>query len=179
MNKILKTIAGVAIILAIIFTGCSNEPKNSKEKESVTLEAEKEDHARDVGEKGEGEEDGTQFGLSDVYDDVRNGAHLILTYDAENNIFKGTVENTIDEVIRKVRVEVHLSNGIELGPTTAVDLKPGEKVDVELKASEKDFETWSTHAEVGSSEQGHGGGEGEHSGEEDDEHDKEGGEEHK
>lgn len=170
MNHISKTIAGVAIILAIIFTGCSNEPKNSKEKESVTLEAEGGEHNRDTESGGEGEESGTQFGLDDVYDDIRKGAHLILAYDAENNIFKGTVENNSVEIIEKVRVEVHLSNGIELGPTTAVDLKPGEKVDVELKASEKGFETWSTHAEVGSSE---------HSGEEDDEQDKEGGEEHK
>ena len=156
--------------MAIISTGCSNEPKSKKVKELETLEAEKGEHKADVGEKGEGEESGTQFGLDDVYDDVRNGAHLILAYDAETNIFKGTVENTSDEVLEKVRVEVHLSNGIELGPTTSVDLKPGEKVEVNLEGSEKDFETWSTHAEVGSSEEGHGQegeGEGEHeSGEE-------------
>ena len=60
-------------------------------------------------------------------------------------------------------VAVHLSNGIELGPTTPVDLKPSEKISVNLKATEKAFETWSTHAEVGSSEEGHGEeGEGEH-----------------
>ena len=131
------------------------------------------EHSHDVETVGEGEESGTQFGLDDVYDDVRKGAHLKLAYDVENNIFKGSVENTSDEVLEKVRVEVHLSNGIELGPTTAVDLKPGEKVDVELKASKKEFKTWSTHAEVGSSEHSHEGGEGEHSGEENEEHDKE------
>jgi len=167
--KQFKTIAGLVIILGIIFSGCSNEPKNSKEKEPVTLEAGKSEHKADVGGEGEGEEDGTQFGLSDVYDVVKNGAHLILAYDAENNIFKGTVENTSDEVLEKVRVEVHLSNGIELGPTTSVDLKPGEKVEVKLEGSEKDFETWSTHTEVGTSEHSHEG-EGEHSHEEGEEH---------
>lgn len=176
--KQVKIIAGVALLLAIIFTGCSNEKKGSKEKEPVTLQAEKSEHKADVGGEGEGEEDGTQFGLSDVYDVVKNGAHLILAYDAENNIFKGTVENTSDEVLEKVRVEVHLSNGIELGPTTSVDLKPGEKVEVKLEGSEKDFETWSTHAEVGSSEEGHGG-EGEHSHDEgEEEHGEEGEGEH-
>ena len=49
---------------------------------------------------------------------VRNGARLILSYDAASNSFKGTVENTTSNVLTRVRVEVHLSNGAELGPTT-------------------------------------------------------------
>jgi len=163
MNHILKIIAGVAIILAIISTGCSNEPKSKKVKESETFEAERGEHKADVGGKGEGEEDGTQYGLTDVYDVVKNGAHLVLSFDEESNSFIGTVENTNQEVLKRVRVEVHLSNGIELGPTTPKDLKPGEKISVKLKASEKTFETWSTHAEISSSEEGHGEeGEGEH-----------------
>lgn len=175
MKHILKTILFV-IVLVTIISSCSNKPKSNKDKESIVVESEKGEHARDVGENGESEEDGTQFGLSDVYDVVKNGAHLVLSFDAENNSFKGTVENTTDEVLERVRVEVHLSNGIELGPTTPVDLKPGEKIIVELKATEKTFETWSTHAEVGSSEEGHseeGEGEGEH------EHGNEGEGEHK
>lgn len=182
MKHILKTIL-LAIFLVNIISSCSNEPKSNKDKESVVVESEKGEHARDIGENGEGEEDGTQFGLSDIYDVVKNGAHLILAYDADNNIFKGTVENTGDEVLEKVRVEVHLSNGIELGPTTSIDLKPGEKVEVKLESSENDFETWSTHAEVGSSEEGHGseGKKGEHDGEGEGEHggEKEGEGEHK
>jgi len=178
MKHILKTIL-LAIVLVTIISSCSNEPKSNKDKESVVVESEKGEHARDVGGKGEGEEDGTQFGLSDIYDVVKNGAHLILSFDAESNSFKGTVENTTNKVLDRVRVEVHLSNGIELGPTTHVDLKPGEKITVELKATEKAFETWSTHAEVGNSEHSHEGGEGEHSGEGDNEHDQEGEGEHK
>lgn len=171
MNQILKTIAGVAIILAIISTGCSNEHKSKKVKELETLEAEKVEHKADVGEKGEGEEDGTQFSKTDVYDVVKKGVHLVLAYDAENNVFKGTVANMTEEVIESVRVEVHLSNGVELGPTTPFNMQPGTMADVMLKGSEKDFETWSTHTEVGGSE--HGGekdGEGEHGGEKEGEH---------
>jgi len=164
MKHILK-ISLIAIVLVSIICSCSNEPKRNMEKELEAL-------ARDVGGEVEGEEDGSQFGLSDVYDIIKNGAHLVLSFDAESNSFIGTVENTTKEVLKKVRVEVHLSNGIELGPTTPVDLEPGEKVKVKLEASGKDFETWSTHAEVGSSVEGHGG-EGE------DEHEIEGGEEHK
>ena len=131
----------------------------------------------------EGEESCTELSLDKSCDDVRNGARLVLTYDAQSNFFNGTVENTTEEKLERVRVEVHLSNGKELGPTTPADLGPGEKRDVKLTATSKDFDGWTAHPEVGSSEHGH---EGEHGGEgrgehdrEDGEHDREGSGEHR
>ena len=171
----------VAIVLATILSACLNDPKTNKNQEIITLESEGGEHDIDTGEKAEGEEDGTQFGLDDVYDVVRNGAHLVLSYDAETNSFKGTVENATTEILESVRVEVHLSNGIELGPTTPANLKPGEKISVRLAATEKEFASWSAHAEVGSNENGEsheGEEEHGHSGEGDREHDNEGGSEH-
>ena len=55
-----------------------------------------------------------------------------------------------------VRVEVHLSNGTELGPTTPGDLAPGEMIPVNLQATDEPFTGWTAHPEVG------GGGESEH-----------------
>ena len=107
---------------------------------------------------GEGEESGQQFAKNETYDNVRNGARLILNYDPNTNTFVGTVENTTNQTLSKVRVEVHLSNGMELGPTTPTDLAPGQKTNVELSAAGQNFNKWSAHPEVGSSE--HGGGEG-------------------
>lgn len=102
------------------------------------------------GDGGEsGEESGTQFGLGDTYDAVRAGARLIIAYDRGRNAFVGTVRNVTNGSLERVRVEVHLSNGIELGPTTPVDLAPGQVVDVVLEASEQPFESWSAHPEVG------------------------------
>lgn len=132
------------------------------------------EHAREGGEKGkkEGEESGTEYTKRQTYDKVRHGARLVLAYDSESNSFKGTVENTREKRLERVRVEVHLSNGIELGPTAQVALDPGEKKDVALKATTTEFERWSAHAEVGSGEHGSGHGEG-HG-----EHGREGGGEH-
>ena len=104
------------------------------------------------------EESGTQLNLDKTYDTVRNGVRLIMSYDAETNSFEGTVENTTDETLEQVRVEVHLSNGVELGPTPSVDLSPGKKRDVQLNASSVDFSGWTPHAEVGSCEHGGCGG---------------------
>ena len=98
---------------------------------------------------GEGEESGQQFAKNETYDHVRNGARLILSYDANTNTFVGTVENTTNQTLSKVRVEVHLSNGIELGPTTPTNLAPSEKINVELSAVGQDFNKWSAHPEVG------------------------------
>ena len=100
------------------------------------------------------EEDGTALALDETYDTVRKGARLIMAYDAQSNAFTGTVENTTDENLQQVRVEVHLSNGIELGPTTPVDLAAGESTDVALVATAEPFNGWTPHAEVGRDEYG-------------------------
>lgn len=128
-------------------------------------------HGSAAGEASEGsEESGTQLGLGATIDEVRKGARLVLRYDAPSNSFVGTVENTTDKPLAKVRVEVHLSNGTELGPTPEADLAPGAKRDVLLEASEKKFESWSAHAEVGADEHAKAEG-GEHASGEKGEHD--------
>ena len=53
-----------------------------------------------------------------------------LNYDAAGNFFVGAVENTTGNVLNQVRVEVHLSNGTELGPTNPVDLAPGQVLEI-------------------------------------------------
>jgi len=97
-----------------------------------------------------------------MYDNVRNGVCLVMTYDRQDRALGGTVENTTRKALRRVRVEVHLSDGTELVPTTPTDLDPGQQEAVALRAPETNFEAWSAHPEVGSGEHGHG--EGEHDG---------------
>ena len=115
------------------------------------------------------EESGQQFELGDSYDKVRAGARLRLSYDEAAKAFSGTVENTTDATLPQVRVEVHLSNGVELGPTRPVDLAPGESVAVRLPAGNQPFESWGAHPEVGGGNVAdggeHSGGDGEHGGE--------------
>ena len=125
------------------------------------------------GEQGSGEsgtESGSESGGSgeegsanmlapdETFDMVRSGARLVLKYDAASNSFRGTVENTTSGVLDRVRVEVHLSNGTELGPTTPTDMAPGEVAAINLPATAASFTGWTAHAEVG------GGGEGRESG---------------
>ena len=89
---------------------------------------------------------------------VRSGARLILNYDAASNAFIGTVENTTNNVLDRVRIEVHLTNGTELGPTTPINLAPGEVAMIILPARAAAFDGWVAHAEVG------GGGQGDETG---------------
>ena len=122
----------------------------------------------------DGEESGKELALTERYDKVRRGAHLVLAYDAKANAFVGIVQNTTDKTLKRVRVEVHLSDGKELGPTPAADLGPGESRAVKLVAESRGFSGWTAHPEVGDGEHGggeHGGGEdggGEHGGREHD-----------
>ena len=121
------------------------------------------------GSSGSEEGSGAALALDETYDAVRGGARLILSYDAASNAFTGTVENTTGSVLSNVRIEVHLSNGTELGPTTPVDMAPGKVLPVNLPATQASFAGWIAHAEVGGGEGGgeHGGGRsggGEHGG---------------
>ena len=118
-------------------------------------------------EAGGEEGSGAMLALDETFDTVRSGARLILSYDASTNAFTGTVENTTNSVLTRVRIEVHLSNGVELGPTTPVDMAPGEVRTVNLPATAEPFTGWVPHAEVGGGESGgeHGsGGDGSESG---------------
>jgi hypothetical protein len=63
--------------------------------------------------EGEGEESGPQIGLDGTHDEVRKGVRLILSFDSESSYFVGTVENVSENTVPKVRVEVHLSNGMD------------------------------------------------------------------
>ena len=74
------------------------------------------------------------------------------------------MENTTANVLSNVRIEVHLSNGTELGPTTPVDMAPGEVLRVNLPATAAPFTGWIAHAEVGGGEGGGESGGSEHGG---------------
>ena len=126
------------------------------------------------GEHGSGGESGSESGGSggeegsanmlapdETFHGVRGGARLILSYDAPSNSFKGTVKNTTNGVLDRVRIEVHLSNGTELGPTTPTDMAPGEVAPINLPATPASFTGWTAHAEVGTGGAGSESG-GEH-----------------
>ncbi len=100
---------------------------------------------------GGGEEGGGAESLTpdETFDAVRNGVRLKLSYHASSNSFKGTLKNTTAAVLDRVRVEVHLSNGTELGPTTPMEMAPGALVAITLPATTAAFTGWTAHAEVG------------------------------
>lgn len=173
MVQIQRTFALVAVALAVAAGGCAPGSGTVEEEGSAGLAPSRGAHDRDGGGYEQGEESGAELALDARYDEVRNGARLLLAYDAQSNSFIGTVENTTDRTLKRVRVEVHLSNGKELGPTTPADLAPGEKREVRLPATETGFDGWVAHPEVGSGE-----GVGEHGGEGSREHGGEGAGEH-
>ncbi|MFC2169847.1 FxLYD domain-containing protein [Acidobacteriota bacterium] len=161
------TIICLTLFLVFVY-GCN---KGSTEKETAEASAhdhehgEQAEHSHEHGEQakhddehgehegeGEGEEAGPQIPLDGAYDEVRKGVRLILSFDNESSSFMGTLENVTSEAISRVRVEVHLSNGTELGPTKLMDLEPGQKVEVKLPTEGQSFTWWKAHAESGASE---------------------------
>ena len=113
---------------------------------------------RERGEKGRGEENGNRIPkMTKHVKTYKNGARLTLQYNAVTQAFVGNVVNTTKKTLSQVRVEIHLSNGLELGPTKRIDLKAGATIPVELSALDQKFSHWVTHPEAGV-EEGHGPG---------------------
>ena len=147
MRKRKVLMATLAAILAVAMMGGCTAMTGGGERPEV---------------EGGGEEGGSMLALDKTFNQVRKGVRLIMSYNAGTSAFIGTVENTTTATLQQVRVEVHLSNGVELGPTKPIDLTAGETQSVTLDAAGHRFTGWVPHAEVGPQTGGeHGpGGEG-------------------
>ncbi len=147
------TIICMSLLLVFVY-GCNKGSNESESAEASTHEHEQVGQAEESEEEhaGEGEEANPRIDKDGTHDEVRKGVRLILSFDNESSSFIGTVENVTEKTVSRVRVEVHLSNGTELGPTQPIDLAPGKKVDVGLSAEGQSFDWWKAHAETGVSE---------------------------
>ena len=144
MHPLPRLAPAAAVGLALLLSSCG-DGHDSESGEHSSSESD--------GGPG-GEESGTLLAKGDTYDRTRSGARLILSYDADTDAFVGTVENTTADMLSQTRVEVHLSSGVELGPTMPEDLPPGGISEIALSADGEEFETWKAHPEVGRDEHG-------------------------
>lgn len=171
MSHVDRTAAAITMV-AVLGGGCSGSATmvegERAEDRATSLSEQDEPSPGESDRDGDGrsvedaEESGAELTLNEAYEDIRNGVRLTLTYDAGDNAFSGAVENTTTETLRQVRVEVHLSNGQELGPTPAADLGPGERREVALTATNRDFDRWTAHPEVEGDEHADSEEDGEH-----------------
>ena len=152
----------ILTVLFSVFAGCAGEDEGRVEYGEETINENTVEH-EEAGEGGEEGESGMQYALADTAEEMRSGIELSISYDSTREVFSGTVTNTTDAIVEMVRVEVHLSNGVELGPTPNVDLAAGESREVELDAGSQTFTMFSTHVEIGAGE--HGSGHSEEAGE--------------
>jgi len=97
----------------------------------------------------EGVEPRPDLTLFDTLHFLRAGAQLMLSYDFAARAFKGTLENTTEAALHRVRVEVHLSNGAKLSLPNPVDLDPGQTVAVTLPARLQTFLLWTACPKAG------------------------------
>lgn len=163
MKQIYSITVSVIFIIFLVVSSCVGQVEVKEKKGHEELTSSKKEHPRDGNGESKkssesGEENGTEYGKDETFSQLRRGALLTLKYNAKENTFTGMVENKTKKTLKRVRIEIHLSNGVELGPTTPVDLKAGEKRSIRIKASKQPFERWNAHPETGESE--HGSAEG-------------------
>lgn len=150
-------LSALGVLLILTVAACSNTGSEAGPQTLAESYSSFSDHESNSGTEESGEEPGQQYTLTETFDRERAGAHLVLSYDTSLDAFTGSIANTTTTTLSQVRVEVHLSNGVELGPTTPIDLGPGQSAPVSLAANGQSFSTWGAHPEVGSgSEYGEG-----------------------
>lgn len=142
----------VSTLLALtIFavTACSASTEESGIAGKEEMEAVEGGHSDTAGETAlpQGDQSGTYIVREATWNGVRRGVRLEMRMDDESGSFTGTVTNTTDARICAVRVEVHLADGPELGPTDQVDLAAGTTAPMTLDAEGQGFERWTAHSE--------------------------------
>jgi hypothetical protein len=105
------------------------------------------------------EEAAVELTRGETYNRIDNGVRLVLSFNPEDNSFNGYVENITQDSLKRVSVEVFLSSGVELGPTSLLDLAPGERKEVKLFAKNFEFDSWTAHPEVANNSSENGNGE--------------------
>ena len=80
------------------------------------------------------------------HDPIQAGTRLILHYNVQDNAFYDTIQNIANTVLRRVHVEIYLSNEAEL-KTTPMDLEPGKSANLLLPATDRPFDTWRAHVD--------------------------------
>ena len=163
-SKVLTAVLA-AVLAAAMMAGCTamagggQRPDERPGQEGGGEHGPGGENGSENGNEG-GEEGGTSLTPDETFDQVRKGVRLIMRYEAGQEAFVGMVKNTTRATLPQVRVEVHLSNGTELGPTTPQDLAAGKSRPVRLVAAGESFTGWTPHAEVGpkSGPGGEGGG---------------------
>ncbi len=134
--------------------GRESRPEREGEHERAGEQGGEREHGRESEHGEEAGESGTRYGVSETARETRDEVELVLRFDAAAGAFVGTVTNAGPDPVSQVRVEVHLSDGPELGPTPRISLAPGETSSVQLAAEGQRFETWTTHVEIGEGEHG-------------------------
>ena len=146
--------------LAVAFHGASSAPAMLLQQLGAQPGSARPARPPGEGQGGEPGESGTQYAKSQIASETREGVLLTIAYNSASDAFIGTVHNSNNQTVQHVRVEVHLSNGVELGPTPRVNLAAGETRTVRLSAESQSFTGFSVHVELGLGEHGGAGGEG-------------------
>lgn len=109
---------------------------------------------------------GALYSSAESATEIMNGLKLTLTYNQASGNFIGTMENINTNVVPQAMVEVYVTNdnssSTTFGPTTPIDMQPGEIINVVVPADQSvAFTGYKIHpAPVKASDEGGEGSEG-------------------
>ena len=110
-----KMLMPVFLILAL--AACDNFRSPTEAGEGAEGSGHSESGEGGDGGGGELGESGNRYDVGATAYESRQGVDLVMSHYGPGDRFEGTISNTASRPISNVRVEIHLSNGTELGPT--------------------------------------------------------------
>lgn len=147
MKRTCRLFTLLLLVCVLGFTACNNNAGSKEDVESQAI-SENEESAWDLVDLE------AQLLKTDVYDDTISGVHVMVKYMLDDKYFYGSLENVGDEHVVGLKLGMHLSNGMDLGPSHGADLEPGKAGSVVIDADIKEWEKWAVYVEIGDAEGG-------------------------
>lgn len=139
----LKKIVYVILISGFAFLLACNSEKKQKNNDQEKTEVKKEEK-KPVELKNPDNKPIVKKFLTyeEKCDATKLNARLVLEFDKEKKAFVGFLQNTTDKPLNGVSVVIYINNQTQIGPLSAIDLYPNEKMELSFAATYSDTNKW-------------------------------------
>ena len=135
---ILKIQSVFALVLIMLVVSCHSGEKNKNTTPEKTIVKENSEENN----QNKKSLSRTFLASPDLFDASKKNVRLVLQYKPAEKGFKGYMENTTNETIKKVSVVIYIEGKAQIGPLSPTDLYPNEKMELTFTYDLKEDEKW-------------------------------------
>ena len=139
----LKKIVFLILISGIAFLMACNSEKKQNSKNQGKAEIKKEEPKPVELKNPDNKPIVNKFlTFDESCDATKLNVRLVMEFDKEKKSFTGFLQNTTSDTIKYVSVVIYLNNQQQLGPLSAIELYPNEKMELSFAAAYSENQKW-------------------------------------